>query len=77
MPVRNGSFPEAPAGGHRSHVGALLDAVPVALPDEPPELVEEGAREALADIGSVSRNFGTGRAQSCFCLQQSLGRQSR
>ncbi len=39
MPVRNGSFPEAPAGGHRSHVGALLDAVPVALPDEPPELV--------------------------------------
>jgi hypothetical protein len=39
VPVRNGSFPEAPAGGHRSHVGALLDAVPVALPDEPPELV--------------------------------------
>jgi len=50
VPVRNGSFPEAPAGGHRSHVGALLDAVPVALPDEPPELVEEGAREALADV---------------------------
>ena len=39
MPVRNGSFPEAPAGGHNTHVGTLLDAVPVALPDEPPELV--------------------------------------
>ena len=39
MPVRNGSFPEAPAGGHNTHVGTLLDAVPVALPDDPPELV--------------------------------------
>ena len=39
MPVRNGSFPEAPAGGHNTHAGTLLDAVPVALPDDPPELV--------------------------------------
>jgi len=39
VPVRNGSFPEAPAGGHNTHVGTLLDAVPVALPDDPPELV--------------------------------------
>jgi hypothetical protein len=43
-------MPEAPNGGHNTHVGALLDAVPVALPAEPPELVEEGAREALADV---------------------------
>ena len=50
MPVRSGSFPEAPAGRHRTHVGTLLDGVPVALPDDPPELVEEGAREALADV---------------------------
>ena len=37
--MRNGSFPEAPAGGHNTHVGTLLGAVPVALPDDPPELV--------------------------------------
>ena len=48
MPVRNGSFPKAPAGGHRSHVGALLDAVPVALPDEPPALVAPELAEVTA-----------------------------
>ena len=31
------SIPEAPDGGHSSQVGTLLDAVPVALADEPPE----------------------------------------
>jgi len=50
VPVRNGSFPDAPAGEHRKHVGTLLDAVPVALPDDPPELAEERAPEALADV---------------------------
>ena len=39
VPVRNGSLPEAPAGGHITHVGALLEDVPVALPAEPAELV--------------------------------------
>jgi hypothetical protein len=47
VPVRNGSFPEAPDGGQRSHVGTLLDAVPVALPADPAELVEaEGVDRA-------------------------------
>jgi hypothetical protein len=46
VPVTNGSFPEAPDGGHKSHVGTLLDAVPVALPDDPAELAEEAAFEA-------------------------------
>jgi hypothetical protein len=50
VPVRNGSVSEAPVGGHNTQVGTLLDAVPVALPDEPPELVEEEAPEALADL---------------------------
>ena len=54
MPVRNGSFPEAPAGGHNTHVGTLLDAVPVALPDDPPELAEETALEVrLLDAAPV------------------------
>jgi hypothetical protein len=41
VPVRNGAFPEVPAGGHRSHVGTLLEAAPVALPADPAELAEE------------------------------------
>jgi hypothetical protein len=54
VPVRNGSFPEAPACGHNTHVGTLLDAVPVALPDDPPELAEETALEVrLLDAAPV------------------------
>jgi len=54
VPVRNGSFPEAPAGGHNTHVGTLLDAVPVALPDDPPELAEETALDVrLLDAAPV------------------------
>ena len=54
MPARNGSFPEAPAGGHNTHVGTLLDAVPVALPDDPPGLAEETALEVrLLDAAPV------------------------
>lgn len=50
MPVTNGSSPEAPEGGHRSHVGTLLDAVPVAPADAPPELVKDEAREAFDNV---------------------------
>jgi hypothetical protein len=50
VPVRNGSLPEAPDGGHNNHVGTLLDPAPAALPDDPPELVEEVALEPLDDI---------------------------
>jgi len=54
VPVRNGSFPEAPAGGHNTHAGTLLDAVPVALPDDPPELAEETALDVrLLDAAPV------------------------
>jgi hypothetical protein len=50
--VTKGSVPEAPNGGHNSQAGTLLDAVPVALADDPPELGADeepprGAPEAL------------------------------
>ena len=51
--MRNGSFPEAPAGGHNSHVGTLLDAVPVAPPGDPAEPVEEAVLEALDEVLAV------------------------
>jgi hypothetical protein len=35
--VTKGSVPEAPDGRHSSHAGTLLEAVPVALADDPPE----------------------------------------
>jgi len=53
VPVRNGSFPEAPAGGHNIHVGTLLDAVPVALPGEPAEPVEKAPLGALDEALAV------------------------
>ena len=36
-----GCIPEAPGGGHSTHVGALLDGAVVALPEDPPELAPE------------------------------------
>jgi hypothetical protein len=52
VPVTKTAAPEAPDGGHSSQVGTLLDAAPVALPDDPPKLPEDEdvarvAREAL------------------------------
>ena len=51
--MTKGSVPEAPDGGHNSQVGTLLDAVPVALADDPPELGDDeerarGVPDALA-----------------------------
>ena len=47
VPARKGSIPEAPEGEHSSQFGTLLDATPVALPDDPAGFAEEGARDAL------------------------------
>jgi len=47
VPARKGSIPEAPGGEHSSQFGTLLDATPVALPDDPAGLAEEAARDAL------------------------------
>ena len=47
VPARKGSIPEAPEGEHSSQFGTLLDATPVALPDDPAGLAEEAARDAL------------------------------
>jgi hypothetical protein len=41
VPVTKGSVPEAPDGGHNSQAGTLLDAVPVALADDPPEFGDD------------------------------------
>ena len=42
--MTKGSVPEAPDGGHNSQAGTLLDAVPVALADDPPELGDDEER---------------------------------
>ena len=50
VPGTKGSVPEAPDGGHNSQVGTLLDAVPVALADDPPERPEvEGVTVLVRD----------------------------
>jgi hypothetical protein len=36
-----GCIPEAPGGGHSTHVGTLLDGAVVALPEDPPEAARE------------------------------------
>jgi hypothetical protein len=53
--VTKGASPGAPEGGHSSHAGTLLDVVPVALPDDPPEFAEDedGARELLGALDRV------------------------
>ena len=55
VPVRNGSFPAAPDGGHNTHVGALFDAAPAALPADPAERVEEEAldRPPVRAVGAA------------------------
>ena len=50
VPARKGSIPEAPEGEHSSQFGTLLDATPVALPDDPAGLAEEAARDALDGV---------------------------
>jgi hypothetical protein len=49
VPVTNGSIPDAPDGGHITQAGTLVEGAAAALPDNPPELVEEGALTALGD----------------------------
>ena len=49
MPVRNASFPEAPDGGHSSHVGTLLGVAPAALPELAEPAEEAAPREASDD----------------------------
>jgi hypothetical protein len=49
VPLRNGCIPDAPDGGHITQAGTLVEGTEAALPDDPPELVEEGALEALDD----------------------------
>jgi len=48
--VTKAAIPEAPDGGHISHAGTLLDAVPVALPDDPAERAED------EDVARVERD---------------------
>ena len=43
-------MPEAPEGGHSSHVGALPEPVPVAPPDAPRAVAEEEVEEAPLDV---------------------------
>jgi hypothetical protein len=50
VPVTKAPIPEAPDGGHSSHAGMLLDAVPVALPDDPAERAED------KDVAGVERD---------------------
>lgn len=46
MPLKNGALPEAPADGHSTQGGTLVEGAVVALPDDPLELA---ARAAVRD----------------------------
>jgi hypothetical protein len=43
VPLKNGAPPEAPADGHSTQAGTLVEGAVVALPDDPPELAAPAA----------------------------------
>ena len=54
VPATNGSIPKAPAGGHSSHAGTLLDGAELVVPDDPPEFARPDAVD-VAPVGALDR----------------------